>query len=108
VKGLNKPLIDNLKVLPDALRQELMSVAEEARKKQRLAPEEMTVILIRLCENAYLTQQVLAELVNRKPEALRKNILKPLVDKGHLALAFPTVPTHPQQAYTANKGRGDD
>ncbi|HEX5364789.1 MAG TPA: hypothetical protein VFW59_11015, partial [Gallionella sp.] len=108
VKGLNKPLIDNLKLLPEALRQELMSVAEEARTKPRLAPDEMTAILIRLCENAYLTQQVLAELVNRKPEALRKNILKPLVDKGLLALAFPTVPTHPQQAYTANKGRRDD
>lgn len=108
VKGLNKPLIDNLKLLPEALRQELMSVAEKARAKQRLAPDEMTPILLRLCENAYLTQQVLAELVNRMPEALRKNNLKPLVDKGSLALAFPTVPTHPQQAYTSNKGRGDD
>ena len=108
VKGLNKPLIDNLKMLPEALRQELMSVAKEARKKPRLAPDEMTSILIRLCESAYLTQQVLAELVNRQPEALRKNILKPLVDKGQLALAFPTVPTHPQQAYTSNKGRDDD
>lgn len=108
VKGLNKPLIDNLNILPESLRQELMSVAEEARKKPRLAPDEMTSILIRLCESTYLTQQVLAELVSRKPEALRKNILKPLVDKGHLALAFPTVPTHPQQAYTSNKGRGND
>jgi hypothetical protein len=68
----------------------------------------MTRILIRLCEDVYLTQQVLAELVNRKPEALRKNTLKPLVDSGHLALAFPTVPTHPQQAYTSNKGSGND
>jgi len=108
VKGLNKPLIDNLKLLPDNLRQELMSVAEEARKKPRLAPEEMTKIITRLCEDYYLTQQVLAELVNRKPEALRKNTLKSLVDSGHLALAFPTVPTHPQQAYTCNKDRGDD
>jgi len=108
VKGLNKPLIDNIELLPDTLRQELMSVAEEARNKPRLAPDEMTKILTKLCEDVYLTQQVLAELVNRKPEALRKNTLKPLVDKGYLALAFPTVPTHPQQAYTSNKGSGDD
>lgn len=108
VKGLNKHLIDNLELLPDTLRQELMSVAEEARNKPRLVPDEMTKILTRLCEDVYLTQQVLAELVNRKPEALRKNTLKPLVDKGYLALAFPTVPTHPQQAYTSNKGKGDD
>lgn len=108
VKGLNKPLIDNIELLPDTLRQELMSVAEEARNKPRLAPEDMTRILTRLCEDVYLTQQVLAELVNRKPEALRKNTLRPLVDSGLLALAFPTVPTHPQQAYTSNKGSGND
>lgn len=108
VKGLNKPLIDNLKLLPDNLRQELMSVAEEARNKPRLAPDEMTRILTSLCKDVYLTQQVLAELVNRKPEALRKNTLKLLVDRGYLALAFPTVPTHPQQAYTSNKGSGND
>jgi len=108
VKGLNKPLIDNIELLPDTLRQELMSVAEEARNKPRLAPDEMTRILTRLCEDVYLTQQVLAELVNRKPEALRKNTLKPLVDGGLLVLAFPTVPTHPQQAYTSNKGNGND
>ncbi|MDD4913202.1 MAG: putative DNA binding domain-containing protein [Sideroxydans sp.] len=108
VKGLNKPLIDNIALLPDTLRQELMSVAEEARNKPRMAPDEMTRILTRLCKDVYLTQQVLAELVNRKPEALRKNTLKPLVDSGHLALAFPTVPTHPQQAYTSNKGSSND
>ena len=33
---------------------------------------------------------------------------EPLVGNGFGALAFPTVPTHPQQAYTSNKDRGDD
>lgn len=105
VQGLPKPLIDKLSLAPDELSQELKSIAETARQKQRLTPDEMTKILLCLCENFYLTQQVLAELVNRKPDALRKNTLKPLVDSGLLSLAFPTVPTHPNQAYTSNRSQ---
>jgi len=108
VSGLPKPLIDKLGLIPDELSQELVSLAEMARNKKRLTPDEMTKIILQLCANFYLTQQVLAELLNRQPDALRKNTLKPLTDEGSLTLAFPTVPTHPNQAYTSNRGRDDD
>jgi len=102
VFGLSKPLIDRLALLPEALRQNLISVAQVCRDKKRMPPDEMGGVLLRLCEHYYLTQQVLAELVNRKPAALRKHSLKRLVDSGVLTLAFPSVPTHPNQAYTSN------
>jgi hypothetical protein len=60
----------------------------------------MNQIVLTLCSDYYLTQQVLAELLGRKPLALRKNTLKPLLDQGKLALAFPQTPTHSKQAYT--------
>jgi len=41
----------------------------------------------------------LAELVNRDPDALRQQYLKPLTKEGALRLAFPTAPTHAKQAY---------
>jgi len=105
VHGLPKPLIDKLDLLEKTVKQELISIAQECHRKQRMHPDEMVKVLLLLCENYYVTQQVLAKLVNRQPETLRKNRLKALLDHGDLTLAFPTVPTHPSQAYTCNNNK---
>jgi ATP-dependent DNA helicase RecG len=104
IKGLSKPLIDNLSLLSDDIGNMLIEQAKNARKQKRLNKKGMNQIVLTLCSEYYLTQQALAELLSRKPLALRKNLLKPLLDQGKLALAFPQTPTHSKQAYTtANK-----
>ena len=101
VKGLSYPLIDDLSLLPKEITQDLFIEASEAVERKKLPKQEMEAILIALCDEYFLTLQVLAELVKRKPDALRQHYLKPLVEAGKLILAFPTTPTHPQQAYTS-------
>lgn len=101
VEGLAKPLIDDLNLVSDEIEKSLMEQAEKARNQKRLNKKEMIQVVLTLCSEYYLTQQVLAQLLNRKPLALRKNTLKPLLDQGKLALAFPQTPTHSKQAYTA-------
>ncbi len=100
VDGLDKPLIDNLKVLNSELGQELVITAIEAEEKRRLPAAVMAEIILFLCRDYYLTLPVLCKLLNRQPDPLRKQYLKPLVEKSQLSMAFPATPTHPQQAYT--------
>ena len=108
VTGLGKPLIDNLNLVSEDILKILMDLAGKARNQKRLNRKEMIHIVLQLCADYYLTQQVLAQLLNRKPIALRKNTLKPLLDQGKLALAFPKTPTHSKQAYTTIVRGGDD
>jgi len=106
VSALGKPLIDDMTLLSAELCQKLIAIAKPAKERKRISPDKMAVILQDLCMNYYITQQVLAELLHRKPESLRQSTLKPLVDQGVLTLAFPTTPTHPNQAYTSNLRSG--
>jgi len=108
VEGLTKPLIDNLNLVSEDIQHMLMEQAEKARSQQRLNKKEMITIVLNVCSDYYLTQQVLAQLLNRKSLALRKNTLKPLLDQGKLALAFPQTPTHSKQAYTTVNRGGND
>jgi len=103
VEGLSKSLIDKLERLDQTLCQQLEAKAGHAVKKKRLTREEMEPIIIALCQDHYLTLPVLCRLLHRQPDPLRKQYLKPMVEQGALALAFPTTPTHPQQAYTSTQ-----
>ena len=85
-----------------------MSQAQKSSRRKRFNKKEMFQIVINLCADYYLTQQVLVQLLDRKPLALRKNTLKPLLDQGKLTLAFPRAPTHSKQAYTTIKTKGED
>lgn len=100
VGGLEKPLIDDLELLPPEMLQELTNDAKEPQEKRKMSSEEMDRVILHLCANFFLTLQVLANLVNRSPDGLRQRYLKRLVEEGKLKLAFPTAPNHPQQAYT--------
>lgn len=100
VDGLSKLLIDDLDCLDNELGRELVIDAHEARLKAKLPQDTMEEIILALCRGYYLTLPVLSQLLDRKPDPLRKRYLKPLVKQGRLTLAFPTRPTHPKQAYT--------
>jgi hypothetical protein len=79
-----------------------------AQQKKKLAKETMEGIILNLCQQHYLTLQVLAQLLHRTSDALRQQYLKPLVEAGKLRLAFPTAPTHPHQAYISVEGTAHD
>lgn len=95
------PIIDNLESLSASLRQRLEKLADLPRQKKRMDHAELERVILSVCQGHYLTLQALAELVRRKPEALRNEYLSPMVRSRQLSLAFPTAPTHNLQAYCA-------
>ena len=97
---LTRPMIDDLATLSPGLRMELDTIAAEPRIKNKLKREILTGVILQLCTGRFVMLRCLAELVNRQPETLRDQYLGKLVRERKLALAFPTKPTHEQQAYT--------
>jgi len=100
VEGLDRPLVDDLQLLKAEILSELWSTGQAARAKGRMPQADMEQVILDLCRDHYMTLPVLAALLDRKPDPLRKNYLKPLVEQGRVALAFPAQPTDPRQAYT--------
>ena len=80
-----------------------MDIAEPARLKQRLLPQEMEAIVLDLCRGRWLTRNQLAELLDRHPDGLRQRFLNPMVTHGLLRLRYPDKPNRTDQAYTTNK-----
>lgn len=96
---LDAPIIEDLSLVSAPLLAELQERATEARNKQRLPPSRMQEIILAVCRERYLTLNVLAQLLSRNPEALRKQYLNAMVKSGHVCQAFPMTPTHEKQAY---------
>ena len=96
---LDAPIIEDLSLVSEQLLGALQSRATEARNKQRLPPARMEDIILTMCRERYLTLNVLAKLLNRNPEALRKQYLNAMVKSGQICQAFPMTPTHEKQAY---------
>lgn len=93
------PIIDSLALLSNELRTHLESLAALPRQKKRMDHTTLQRVILGICDGHYLTLQALAELVMRRPEALRNEYLSPMVRSRELSLAFPTAPTHRLQAY---------
>lgn len=98
---LDAPVIDSLEGLKPAFRADLEKLAAEPRAKGKISQEAMRQTILTICKGHYVALSSLAELVNRDPDALRQQHLKPLTKEGKLRLAFPTAPTHAKQAYRA-------
>ncbi len=65
----------------------------------------MKIILLNLMDNHTITPKVLADLLDRNAEFLRKNYLNPMVKEGLIQLFYPNNIKHPNQAYrTTSKG----
>ncbi len=71
IEGLSKPLIDNLNLVSNDIETALMEQTKKARTQKHLNKKEMIQIVLMLCSDYYLTQQVLVQLLNRKPLALK-------------------------------------
>ena len=96
---LDAPMIDSINLLAPAFRKHLEAKASEPRAKAKIPAESMRLAILAVCDGHYVALSCLAELVDRDPDALRQQHLKPLLKEKKLCLAFPTRPTHAQQAY---------
>ena len=80
---------------------ELTAIAAPARHKQRLSPQDMEQLILKLCRNRWLSRRQLSNLLQRNAEGLRSRFLVPMVEHGLLQLRYPDKPNRADQAYTA-------
>lgn len=102
---LDAPIVDTLLALSAELREDLMRRAALPRAKGRLDRDTMTAVILSVCEGRYVRLSVLAELLNRDPDGLRRGNLDTLVKDHRIRRAFPGKPTHEMQSY--RKASGD-
>ena len=86
--------------LPPALQSELTTLAEPVSARKRVDPALLRATVHRLCQGRYIGPRVLARVLHRDPEDLRKRTLMPMVRAAMLKTAFASM-TDPRQAYTA-------
>ena len=79
----------------------LLEIATPVREKQRVSPDLMRNIIVKLCSKGYLTLKTLAALLNRSPETIRTHFINPMISEKLLELKYPEQINHPQQAYIA-------
>jgi ATP-dependent DNA helicase RecG len=97
---LDAPIVDDLSALAPGIREELVARASVPREKRRLRdPVVMGQVILAVCQGRYLRLNVLAELLQRHPDYLRRNHLDELVKTRRIRRAFPATPTHEMQSY---------
>jgi len=94
------PMVDDLTKLTEPFRSQLETLASEPRRKGKIDRDLMSEVVLNICRDRFVTLSCLAELVNRRPETLREQYLKRMVQSKTLSMAFPKTPTHEKQAYT--------
>ncbi|MBN8506048.1 MAG: AAA family ATPase [Burkholderiales bacterium] len=105
---LDAPIVDDLAALSDALKAELLQRASLPRSKARLERDVMAHVILSVCEGRYVRLSVLAELLQRDADGLRKGYLDGLVKDQLIRRAFPGTPTHELQSYRkASNGSND-
>jgi predicted HTH transcriptional regulator len=102
VPELDRPIVDSLDGLDETYRAELLFTADEVASQGKSDREVVERTVLDLCDFSYLTLGVLAKLLGRSEEYLRKNVLNRLVAEKRLRRAFPSKPNDPRQAYAAN------
>ena len=96
---LTGPHLDWSALLPE-LQTMLVEMALPVSKRTRVPPSVLKETVLRLCGGRYLGLRVLAKVLQRDPDDLRKRTLIPMVKAGALKTAF-TALNDPRQAYAA-------
>ncbi len=96
---LTGPHLDWSALLPE-LQTMLVEMALPVSKRTRVPPSMLQETVLRLCGGRYLGLRVLAKVLQRDPDDLRKRTLIPMVKAGALKTAF-TALNDPRQAYAA-------
>lgn len=103
IDELSYPIFDSVDSMDDKLKESLQIIAKPVTDTTRFSKPELKMIVKNLCAEKYLTLAVLAKLLNRTEDYIRKDILNPMVGKEELLRAFPKTPNDPRQAYTSTK-----
>ena len=96
---LTGPHLDWSALLPE-LQTMLVEMALPVSKRTRVPPSVLQETVLRLCDGRYLGLRVLAKVLQRDPDDLRKRTLIPMVKAGALKTAFAAL-NDPRQAYAA-------
>lgn len=86
--------------VPPALQALLLACAEPVAGKGKVPPALLRATVLALCAGRMLGLRVLAHVLQRDPDDLRKRTLSPMVKDGSLQAAYPSA-RDPRQAYTA-------
>jgi hypothetical protein len=86
--------------LSPTLQTQLVEAARPVSGRSRVKPSLMMETVLSLCTARYLGLRVLAQVLQRDPDDLRKRTLIPMVKTDLLRTAF-SAPNDPRQAYTA-------
>ncbi len=107
VSELDRPIVDTLDGLDETYRAELLGTGDEVARQGKCSRDTVEQAVLELCERAYLTLGVLAKLLCRSEEYLRKEVLNPMVADKRLRRAFPSKPNDPRQAYTSTGAQAE-
>ena len=77
----------------------LKRIAQPVRDKGKVAPDIMRAMITRICQDRFLTQQQLGEILNRSVHTLRTGYLKKMIEEELIELRYPDRLHHPEQAY---------
>lgn len=99
---IDLPYIDAIDNLTQSFRDIPFTQAAVSRKKLHLWDKKlMNKVILKVCQGHFISVSALGEILNRNPNALRQQYLKPLVEHGQLKLAFPQYKNHSKQGYSA-------
>ncbi len=90
--------------IPEALQRELGELGLPVSSMGRVTPAVLQETLLVLCEGRYLGLRVLAQVLKRDPDDLRKRTLSGMVKNGQLQTAYPAM-KDPRQAYTTGMAK---
>lgn len=93
--------------IPDAIQQELAELGRRVSGARRVPPALLQEVLLALCAGRYLGLRVLARVLQRDPDDLRKRTLSRMVKDGQLKPAHAAT-KDPRQAYTAAASTNTD
>ncbi|MEZ5951665.1 MAG: hypothetical protein R3C12_21120 [Planctomycetaceae bacterium] len=70
-------------------------------------PAEMLNLVLKILEGRSLSAAELAKYLERTPDYVRRNYLRPLIESGRVRTSNPANPTDPGLTYTATSNRDD-
>jgi len=98
-------IINKIEQLPEKVLEKLREIAKPVSEHERVDTVITKQTLLLLCKEYSLSLPVLAMLLNRSEDSLRKNFLNQMVGDNSLDRAYPQTPNHPKQAYKTRKDR---
>ncbi len=87
---------------------DLQAIAAEVAGKKKAPKPLVESTILSLCQVKALSLEELASLLNRSSESIRKDYLQPMIKDKRLRYLYPTIPNHPEQAYTVNDKKGSE